>query len=298
MNTIKKPAIFAFWTLLLACVQAYSQSTPSLWFVEDTKTGGQAYIFGSMHFGQDAFYPFPKEVDNAFKDSQSLVVEVDITLVNPADTINLVARLGALPPGQSLTGLLNDDLLKEYTTLMSRLSLDVNQFESFQPWLAVLQLASLQIQRLGYDQTKGVDIYFLKKAANHNVIELESLEEQLTLFSALDMDTQVKYLEATIQQYDEADGYLTSLAQAWKTGNDEALTTLLLDEFKRDVSFERLFQKLFTDRNIRMAESIGHELKMGKKLFVVVGAGHLLGDSGLIELFSGRYSVKKIRYSQ
>ncbi|MDD4194832.1 MAG: TraB/GumN family protein [Syntrophorhabdaceae bacterium] len=45
-----------------------------------------------------------------------------------------------------------------------------------------------------------------------------------------------------------------------------------------------VYKKIMTDRNRNMTKRISTYLKSGGRVFVVVGAGHMVGDEGIIEL--------------
>ena len=49
--------------------------------------------------------------------------------------------------------------------------------------------------------------------------------------------------------------------------------------------------KLFDDRNRQMAQKIDGYLATGQTHFIVVGAGHLVGETGLLKLLARKYRV-------
>jgi uncharacterized protein YbaP (TraB family) len=58
------------------------------------------------------------------------------------------------------------------------------------------------------------------------------------------------------------------------------------------------YDKLFIKRNATMAEYIENLLKTGKDhtYFVIVGSGHYLGDSDIIELLTAKgYQINQIK---
>ena len=63
----------------------------------------------------------------------------------------------------------------------------------------------------------------------------------------------------------------------------------LLHGYLEDVEgLEDVYRKLFTARNRKMAEKIEVYMTSGKSHFVVVGAGHVVGDDGIIALLRGK----------
>ena len=83
--------------------------------------------------------------------------------------------------------------------------------------------------------------------------------------------------------------------EAWKRGNQPALERLIADSFAGGSTYDRLYRVLFTDRNLAMADKIEAMMRTGKTYFVVVGAGHLVGDDGIVSLLDARgYSLQRL----
>ncbi|HUH67141.1 MAG TPA: TraB/GumN family protein, partial [Syntrophales bacterium] len=76
------------------------------------------------------------------------------------------------------------------------------------------------------------------------------------------------------------------------TGTMESTFTKSLSENSR---FSVIYDKLIYKRNRGMAAKIEGYLRTGSNYFVVIGAGHLLGDKGIIQLLKNRgYSVEQL----
>jgi uncharacterized protein YbaP (TraB family) len=72
-----------------------------------------------------------------------------------------------------------------------------------------------------------------------------------------------------------------SVVKAWRNGDSATLAALLSDEYK---SFPALYRLLVSDRNKLWVPQIEKLLRGNQDYFVVVGALHLVGDGGLLEL--------------
>ena len=68
---------------------------------------------------------------------------------------------------------------------------------------------------------------------------------------------------------------------AWRHGDTARLATLLSKEYRE---FPALYRPLVTDRNQHWLPQIERFLKDDRNTLVVVGALHLVGDGGLLEL--------------
>jgi hypothetical protein len=79
----------------------------------------------------------------------------------------------------------------------------------------------------------------------------------------------------------DADQETRSILAAWRSGNNTKLAGLMSEDFK---GFPTLYRTLVSDRNRRWMPQIEHLLTADKDYLVVVGALHLVGDSGLLQL--------------
>ena len=68
---------------------------------------------------------------------------------------------------------------------------------------------------------------------------------------------------------------------AWRTGDAPKLAALLSEEYQQ---FPALYQSLVTERNRHWEPQIQQMLHDKDNYFVVVGALHLVGQGGLLEL--------------
>ena len=75
---------------------------------------------------------------------------------------------------------------------------------------------------------------------------------------------------------------LDRLNQAWQSGDDAAMQELITSSVRDYPQLKPLMTELFDDRNTAMAAKIERFLQMPKCFFVAVGAGHLVGDQGIL----------------
>jgi len=72
-------------------------------------------------------------------------------------------------------------------------------------------------------------------------------------------------------------------------------SALLADALPPDPSLAPVVQKLFDERNVKMLAKIEGYLNSNGSYFVIVGAGHLVGKRGLVELLKSKgYAVEQL----
>ena len=119
------------------------------------------------------------------------------------------------------------------------------------------------------------------KGDHKEITGFETMEEQLGLLAGMSMPDQVKFLDMTLEEMQEAQGELNELLAAWRAGNASKLSNMLSEEFGPAPG---LYATLITDRNRRWVPQIEKLLKADKNYMVVVGALHIVGKNGLLDL--------------
>ena len=82
---------------------------------------------------------------------------------------------------------------------------------------------------------------------------------------------------------------------AWKCGDIDKMGKIITKEFDRFPEASSIYERIFIQRNKNMASKLDGLLKTPYNYFIVVGAGHLVGDKGLIQLLREKgYSLKQL----
>lgn len=252
---------------------------PDLWQVE--KNGRTSYLFGSIHLGSNDMYPLSEAVNKAYSATEHLMVEIDLKPEDEAKMIPLIQKY-ALDPAIPLEKRLSPEGLALYKQACLKQSLPCQQFSTYQAWFLSVQLSLMNMQKLGYQDKLGIDKHFLARAhqAKRNVISLESAKSQFRLLGGFDQQQQESMLLQSLQMTNKD---IAELFDAWKSGDDDAMLAMFRADFEQPGAKE-MYTALFDDRNINMAKQISENIKANKSLFVVVGAGHIIGEMGIVEL--------------
>lgn len=270
-------SVFLIFALLFASLLArVVLAAPALWQVTDHAGHTKAYLLGSIHFGEESLYPLPQPVMKAYHQSQALVVEVNTTSQSQSEIAGVVQSLGFYPTGTTVWDHLGTEDADELTTLLQRYGMEANRAK---PWLLALQLASAHLQSQGVDQSLGVDQYFLSLSEQQRpILELESLESQLSIFNLLSEQVQLSFLMQTIHELG-GESIHSGLLEAWQAGDLEQLEALIVSGSREGPP--SLVNALFDQRNRDMASSLVQLFRQETVYFVVIGAGHLVGENNV-----------------
>jgi uncharacterized protein len=253
---------------------------PSLWRVP--AENGTMFLLGSVHFGHPDFYPFPAPIEEAFAASETLVVEVDVKALG--DQRSALVESGALPAGRRLSDEIPSELYARLAEVLEEMLLPVESFSQVAPWSLSLMLTEIAFNTLGYTAASGVDNYFLERAGEREIVALETPDAQVALLSQLDGEAS---LSGAIDFLDSADSNAPRMMKAWRCGDDAALAQALLGPEPGPATAGSPRERMFSARNRSMAEHLEPLLARGD-VFVVVGAGHLLGEDGIPALLEAR----------
>jgi len=110
---------------------------------------------------------------------------------------------------------------------------------------------------------------------------LETMDEQLGVLQGMSNADQARFLDMVVDEMHDVGGETQSVVNAWRSGDAGKLSALLGDEYK---SFPNLYRLLVSERNKRWVPQIEKLLHGSQDAFVVVGALHLVGDGGLLEI--------------
>jgi uncharacterized protein len=113
-------------------------------------------------------------------------------------------------------------------------------------------------------------------------LELEQVSEQVAAFVNGSVEEQREQLLMRFDQVKRWDSTTQDLVDAWRLGDLEALDKVKSRNFGSKVKLQTLRDRLFTERDQRMADRLINFMRTSNKIcFAAVGALHLAGDDGL-----------------
>ncbi len=241
------------------------------------------YLLGSVHIAQAGIYPLNDYIEAAFSRASRLVVEVDVSKVDQAVLQKKVMERGMLPAGRSLRTELSSDAARKLEEKLEAHGLPASGFDRMQPWLAYLVLSELDLSLMGYAAAQGVDLHFLSRAGDREVVELETADFQLDLLSGFTDEDQRELLTEYLDETGLEEETL-ELFDAWYAGDEEQLSALITEELEGSGVNARIEQELLRKRDAAMAVKIGELLQKPGVSFVVIGAAHLVGTGSVVDL--------------
>ncbi len=282
--------VWLFWTgAAVAEPAAVATKRPFLWKVQSDR--GTAYLFGSLHAARPEMYPLDERIYRAFDDSDKLVLEADISGEKVFGMAGQMLAKAMYPAGDSAEKHLSPATFEQLQARCAKLGLPAAQFK---PWFLAMMLEALALESAGMGMQHGMELHFLARGQGRKpILELEGANAQIDMLESLTDKEQDLFLKHTLESVDKLGEALEQMLAAWNAGDDQQLDKFLRESLKEVPDFASIYKKLFDDRNEKMAVKVEEYLNAGGTYFVVVGAGHLVGETGLLQVLGKKYQVTR-----
>ena len=272
-------------TAAILSVPAFAD--PSIWHLSDDDS--DIYIFGTIHILRPETEWRTDAVMEAFDSADTVYFEAPVNdPAEQAQIVPLIQQLGLNPPERPLSSQISEEANARLAEIAPLLGSSPAQMEPFRPWFAAIQITVGHAVIEGYDPNSGVEAQLWPEAVSSGktLQYFETIEEQLSFFATLDRSIEVELLEQTLAQLDEGAGTLDALVTAWGSGDQAQIDALMNGQFRDEAP--EVYEVLIAQRNEAWAEAIDAMMDGSGTVFIAVGAGHLPGDGGLIEMLRDR----------
>ena len=255
------------------------------------------YLLGSVHIGSKDLYPLDSSIEAAFKEAKYLVVEININDVDPnSDSyIGMVIYYATYPKGEGLKENLSADLYEQLKVKLEKLNVKITTVNNFRPWLLAL-IMGMDTDLMSYDVEYGIDVHFINEAEriDKSILQLEGVIDQLAALSDVPDEVMVKMILSDVVYY-SPEQTLEFLFDAWETGNAAKMEGVLFLGSLFEPELAPYNEILVDQRNSKWIDKIENYLADDETYFVVVGAGHLVGENGLLNLLKNKgYTLEQL----
>lgn len=281
-------------TVLAVCGLTFgAQSQNSLLWKVISPKGAESHLFGTYHLLGSDYLEENQEVKAAWQNAKTVVVE---TVVDSSKI--MAVMMAGMMPGKSLKEMYsaeNYKILKE--KLEPALGMDLAMADQMKPLTLSLtysmRMAAEQTPDTFYFEGKPIDLFLAQqRAKGQDLFPLESMEEQMEiLYGSQTLEEQAEYLLQLVKEEEESIAATSQILNAYM---EQDLDRMMALSEAFEASYGDL-DALIDQRNIKWIEKLELLLNQGGA-FIAVGALHLPGKKGLIELLRARgYRVSAVR---
>lgn len=274
--------LLALWTLLLSATVATAKPpVPMLWKLSDADSS--VYLLGSFHMLKAQDYPLDTSVEAAYADAGVVVFELPPEAMQDSDVQGKFLKAAQFSDGRTLRGVLPDEVEQKLAAFMGG-EAAVAGSDTLQPWYLALNMSVMMVVQAGFDPNLGLDMHFMQRAQADGkpTRGLETIDDQLAALAGAPMDEQIYALEEALKPAAEMREKFDTLYQAWRAGDATAVEQEMVREMNEHTPVSA--RLLADERNQKWLPQVQTMLATDQNHLVIVGALHLLGDSGLVSL--------------
>ncbi len=286
--------VFAFAITICSCKGQTNTNIPVsldenslLWKISGNNIKAESFLYGTFHLMCKDDIIFSKYVRPAIATTDVVYFEMDLD--DPATLLGGIFFMNM--KDSTLPQLLPEE---QYAKLSSyfkdSLGMDLKNFNKFKPTMLE---ALLYPKMLGCKTTSGVEQELVKivKTYKKEILGFETIQEQSAVFDSIPYRLQAQSLFKAIDSMRVNQKDFNKMVNEYK---QQHLSALMETEATDDELLENYLPLLLDNRNKNWVKQLKNILPK-KSVFVAVGAGHLSGEKGLINLLKkAGYTVQPV----
>ncbi len=243
-----------------------------------------SYLYGTIHVISEDLFSTSNKIEGILANSDYLVMEVEnITQLSAMGSVMGSLRLDSGTVSDYVSDSLYSafiEALEEHTHFTQ--ATFEQQFATMKPFGLYTIVASAGGESTG--KTKSYELYFMDLAYENNlqVAGLETLEDQMAVFGKVTMEDMLVYIIETLNNQDASAGSeLEKLGKIYASMRLDSISSYLL---KGDDMLMTKYKNEFLDQRNSNWIPIIEDLSRKHSCFIAVGAAHLSGETGVIQL--------------
>lgn len=297
-----------FFTLFFTVVAVVCANAQLLYRISGNDLDKPSYIVGTYHLAPASFADSIPGAKAALDEVGQVCGEVDMAEMQSMAGLQKVMAAMMLPDGQSLSDILTKEQLDKLNAFMMEiLGTDLNnpmvaaQLGKMTPVAISTQLQMVQYMKMtpGFNPTEMIDSYFQNaaRAAGKSVIGFETVDFQISvLYTGTSIERQKEKLMCMLDNQEYNFMIMKNITEAYFSQDMEKICEVTEEKLGNscDTTPEE-DEAMIYGRNADWAEKMPEIMSSESTLFVV-GAAHLPGERGVIELLKNKgYLVEPVK---
>ena len=294
-----------FGSLIIALAFYGSANAQLLYKISGNGLKSSSYIVGTYHLAPASFADEIKGMSEAFAAVEQVYGEVDMQSAQSVQLAMMSSMM--LPEGKYVDDMFSAEEMERINAFVRKnMGMDLThhmlreQLGRMRPSVLAMQLGLLEFMKItpNFNPNDLIDSYFQKEARKRGLAVggFESAEFQMELLYGESTDEEER--EALLKLVDDKDKMLEemqAMTNAYFSFDMKGIHELTIRSVEiGDMTVEE-FREMITDRNHNWVEQMP-EIMAAKPTLFVVGAGHLPGDEGVLELLKAQgYKVKAVK---
>jgi uncharacterized protein YbaP (TraB family) len=260
--------------LLLFSIFISTANTQLLYQISGNGLKQNSYLFGTIHTMPKEDFEMPKKVMDALKSCATIALEIDIDM-SMSEKIE-IAKMTLIPNGETLKNYMADtSYVKLKSYCIDSLGWKDGKFEQY-AHLKPFFFSSLVLQeKIGKQKSFEMEFDKLAKKYKKPLIGLETVMYQMETIDRISIKDQVQFMDdfSNMSEFDV-------LFKLYEKEDINGLYNLIAAETDMLPEFNHWFLDV---RNANWIPVIEKQINK-EATFIAVGAGHLGGTNGVLEL--------------
>jgi len=248
-----------------------------LWQISGNGLQKPSYLFGTFHLMCKDDIQFSDQLKTALANAETMYLELDMD--DPALMLSGM-MLMTMKGGKKLSDFYSKEEYKKIETFFKdSLSAPLSFLQTMKPFML---LALLYPKMMPCKTVSGIEEELMKlaKVQKKEIKGLETMELQAAVFDSIPYEEQAKELLKSIDSMELNKRNFDTMMRVYKGQRLSAIEALFS---KNEFGMQDHEDILLNKRNVNWVEQLGVILKK-ENVFIAVGAGHLVGENGLITL--------------
>jgi hypothetical protein len=281
--------LFKTFALLLLTSTTFAQQDKGLLYeISGNELTKSSYIFGTFHIMCAEDYMMSEIIKQKFTTTEQVVLELDMD--DPQMMVQMQQQM-FMKDGKSLKDLLpKEDYDEVGNYFTDSLKMPFQMLDKVKPFALT---SMLYPKILGCPiQSFEMDFMKLSKVENKEVLGLETVADQMGVFDAIPYQKQADDLVEAIEDMDDSKAEFDKLVATYKTEDIDAIAKMIAED---DNGYAEYTDILLNNRNENWIAKMADFAKE-KSTFFAVGAGHLGGEKGVVNLLrKAGYTVTAVK---
>ncbi len=284
-------ALFAVFSTIHAQTMKPAENSALLYEISGNGLKKPSYLFGTFHIICSGEMIQAEKLTNYIDKTEQLFLEVDF---DDLAELQSIGKMPFLADGKTLNDFYTEEKYAKVGKLVQNaLGAPIENFKNIKPlFLQIMAITSPKF--LGCSQANSYDLSFLQYAQTKQkpVEGLETVAVQAATIDSIPLKKQADGLYQTALEPEKSSAEFKKLLEIYKTQNTDKLFEYMETQMKDDPAFQT---NLLDKRNTAWIPKIEKAVKE-KSSFIAVGAGHLGGKTGVLNLLRAKgYKVQAIK---
>ena len=267
------------------------------------------HIYGTIHMNDEKVTRINKKVMDIFDNSVGYSIEAfpSSHLWNPYHGFENIKKKMMFEGKKTLADVAGEKTANDVYQILTKNGVNKEYATKIKPWAAMFSIAAKSKHSGPIVDHKLLDLASIQEK---EIYQIESPEELLAAFYAMPMDSQVELLKSKIEYFPNIQKTLDDMVDAYLEEDLQSLmdvSTSFVDksDYKKNQHLQVYLKHSVYIRNIVMAHYMNLPFLYGLDrfkgqggTFVCIGALHLLGEKGVLNLLEKQYGfeIKRIKF--